>query len=342
MTESKQRRLSTGILQPDPQSFPDERMRKINSILPKFRGPAKVADQPDPGAVLNPQLAPKEIEATQLQAGDSLEIIELHRLYVSDVNPRQVTNSQRINEFALSLIKDGQIQPLIVTPHPTIKDGFMIVEGHTRRLAALKVGIPALQCLVRPFLTGKERYIAARTSNAAREGLTAMDDGLAWAELVANGVFGSFTEINEALGLGLSKPVLSRYQAFSMLPPECLQLMQEAPEKFSANAAADLRRAVAQLGLKQTLGLITGIVRGDLTPVHVLKRLRSAQAAEEVTGPRAKPETWQVLRNSKQLARIRRVGASRIVLDLAIAAPAEFEAKLSEALARLLDAEHKD
>lgn len=334
MSTTKPKRLSSGILQADSAAvFSDERLQKINAILPKFKGPARVADQPaEPSVVLDPQLRQEDDVATA--EGDLFKAVPVDKLFTADVNPRQIINEQRIVDLALSLVKDGQLQPLLVTPHPEILDAYVIVEGHTRRLAALKIGLTHLQCIVRSIPSSKARYIAARTSNSARTELYPIDDGLAWADLVDKGVFSSFGEINEALGLGLSPTALSRYKAFSDLPSECIQLMQQAPDKFTAHVAADVRVAVDRLGLRATLGLVQQVAQGGLPPKQLLRRLQ-ANKPVNTTGVR-QASIWPVLLDGRPVARIRRVDASRLTLDIPAGVPDGLEAKLARVLNDLL------
>jgi len=72
--------------------------------------------------------------------------IKIASIAPSKANPRHKVDENAIEELALSLKQLGMLQPLIVRPDA---DGFEIVCGERRYLAARKAKLKEVPCIVR-------------------------------------------------------------------------------------------------------------------------------------------------------------------------------------------------
>ena len=106
---------------------------------------------------------------TVLQTFDStqtLAIIPLAKLHDHPQNPRLVMRDDVINAITAGLA-DGfhPSHALIVRP---VDDVYQILSGHHRKAAALKAGLEAVPCWVRP-MSDEDAYMALVTSNSQGE-----------------------------------------------------------------------------------------------------------------------------------------------------------------------------
>jgi hypothetical protein len=87
----------------------------------------------------------------------NIEMWEISRIKPYDLNVK-VHDSKQIERIAKSITEFGWDQPIVVD-----KDG-VIIKGHGRRLAALKLGFPSVPVLIRSDLTD-EQVRAARLAD---------------------------------------------------------------------------------------------------------------------------------------------------------------------------------
>jgi ParB/RepB/Spo0J family partition protein len=106
----------------------------------------------------------------------NLRTIKLDQLQASDVNPRFMADPDAVHtltELAESIKANGVLQPLIVSE---AKDGYRIVAGHRRAMAASIAGLKDVPCVVRPV---KNIEVAHLVENVQREDLSAAESGQA-------------------------------------------------------------------------------------------------------------------------------------------------------------------
>jgi ParB family chromosome partitioning protein len=121
-------------------------------------------------------------------------------------------------ELVGSIRRDGVLSPLLVKP---CGDRYLVVEGHRRRQAALRIGLAAVPCAVLP---GDERLArrAAFVTNLIRKDPTPIELAVALAKAANEGQV-PVTEI--AQGLGRSVEWVKRQIAMLDWPEDVLQLV---------------------------------------------------------------------------------------------------------------------
>ncbi|MDT8862823.1 nucleoid occlusion protein [Alkalihalobacillus sp. MEB130] len=110
---------------------------------------------------------------------------EVREIKISDIvpnrfQPRTVFDEERIAELAQTIRTHGVIQPIVVRE----RDGkFEIIAGERRWRAVTKLGWETIPALVKDFNDSQTASVAL-IENLQREGLTAIEEAIAYAKLI--------------------------------------------------------------------------------------------------------------------------------------------------------------
>ena len=144
-----------------------------------------------------------------------------------------------MDELVESVRTYGILSPLLARPKG---EGYELVSGHRRRLAAQKLGLPTVPVLVRE-MTDDEAVILMVDSNLQRENLLPSEKAFAYKmKLEAMKHQGKSTSVQlapklttEQIGYeaGISKDVVKRYIRLTNLVPPLLQMVDDGRIAFS-------------------------------------------------------------------------------------------------------------
>lgn len=161
--------------------------------------------------------------------GSAVGIGQVLEVPIQDVDPnphnaRRLRSAAWIETLASSLIADGQQVPVaafIASP-----GRYTLIDGETRRLAALKAGIPTLKIhLHSKPATDAELYRLSRTLNAERKDMSILDDAYAWRELLSQKIYASSVEL--ARTLGISEEHVSNVLGMTQMPSSILAILDD-------------------------------------------------------------------------------------------------------------------
>ena len=96
--------------------------------------------------------------------------------------PRQVFNEQKLQELAISIKKNGVIQPIAVRPDKSNEGKFQIVAGERRWLAAQKAGLHEIPIVILE-LDDNESLEVAIVENIQRDDLNPIEEAKAYERL---------------------------------------------------------------------------------------------------------------------------------------------------------------
>ncbi len=111
---------------------------------------------------------------------ETIHQIELSKIYESPFNPRKHFNEDRLQELAGSIAAQGILQPLVVRAGANEK--WELVLGERRFRAAKIAKLKTVPCVVVDFTDAAARE-AQLVENAQREGITALEEAQAFADL---------------------------------------------------------------------------------------------------------------------------------------------------------------
>ena len=158
-------------------------------------------------------------------------------------HPYQVREDVAMDELVESVRTYGILSPLLARPKG---EGYELVSGHRRRLAAQKLGLPTVPVLVRE-MSDDEAVILMVDSNLQRENLLPSEKAFAYkmkleamnrqgrrTDLTSTTVVPKFRS-NEVIGKesGESRETVRRYIRLTNLVPPLLQMVDDGRIAFS-------------------------------------------------------------------------------------------------------------
>ena len=158
-------------------------------------------------------------------------------------HPYQVREDAAMDELVESVRTYGILSPLLARPKG---EGYELVSGHRRRLAAQKLGLPTVPVLVRE-MTDDEAVILMVDSNLQRENLLPSEKAFAYKmKLEAMKRQGQRTDLTSpqvaaklrtddeiAKQAGISGDTVRRYIRLTNLVPPLLQMVDDGRIAFS-------------------------------------------------------------------------------------------------------------
>ena len=199
-------------------------------------------------------------------------------------HPYQVREDAAMDELVESVRTYGILSPLLARPKG---EGYELVSGHRRRLAAQKLGLPTVPVLVRE-MTDDEAVILMVDSNLQREILLPSEKAFAYrmkleamnrqgrrTDLTSTTVVPKFRS-NEVIGKesGESRETVRRYIRLTNLVPPLLQMVDDGRIAFSPAVELSYLTRDEQTELWDLIG------REDATP-SLSQALRMKQLSRE-------------------------------------------------------------
>ena len=199
-------------------------------------------------------------------------------------HPYRVREDAAMDELVESIRVHGILSPMLARPKG---EGYELVSGHRRRLAAQKLGLPTVPVLVRE-MSDDEAVILMVDSNLQRENLLPSEKAFAYkmkleamnrqgrrTDLTSTTVVPKFRS-NEVIGKesGESRETVRRYIRLTNLVPPLLQMVDDGRIAFSPAVELSYLTRDEQAELWDLIG------RKDATP-SLSQSLRMKQISRE-------------------------------------------------------------
>ena len=196
-------------------------------------------------------------------------------------HPYQVREDAAMDELVESVRTYGILSPLLARPKG---EGYELVSGHRRRLAAQKLGLPTVPVLVRE-MTDDEAVILMVDSNLQRENLLPSEKAFAYkmkleamkhqGKATSRQVVGKLESADEVGQMnGESGRTIQRYIRLTNLVPPLLQMVDDGRIAFSPAVEVSYLTRDEQAELWDLIG------REDATP-SLSQSLRMKQISRE-------------------------------------------------------------
>lgn len=216
-----------------------------------------------------------EPRAAEPRAGD-IQHLPLAKIVRNPSQPRTQFDPATIRELAASIRERGVLQPVLVRP---AGEGYQIVAGERRFLAAREAGFHSIPAIVRP-LTDRESLLIALIENIQRENLNAIDEARAYYRLATE--YGlQHDEIGQRVGKDRS--TVSNIIRFNNLPQEVQALIES--EKISAGHA---RALLSLTSPKQQIDLAAATASHGWSVRELEERIKRS-GVSRVARPRRAP-----------------------------------------------------
>jgi len=195
-----------------------------------------------------------------------IQHVALIKIVRNPAQPRTQFAPDAIRELAASIRERGVLQPVLLRP---AGDGFQLVAGERRFLAAREAGFTTIPAIVRP-LTDRESLLIALIENLQRENLNPIDEARAYYRLATE-----YGLQHEEIGqrVGKDRSTVSNAIRFNNLPQEVQALME------SGSLSAGHGRALLSLATpKQQSDLATTAAAHGWSVRDLEERIRRSGA----------------------------------------------------------------
>ncbi len=208
----------------------------------------------------------KQAEA-EVSGNEEVRQLALKDIIPNRFQPRTVFDQERIEELAQTIRTHGVIQPIVVRER---EGKFEIIAGERRWRAVTSLGWETIPALVKEFNDSQTASIAL-IENLQREGLTAIEEAIAYAKLIE---IHGLTQESLAQRLGKGQSTVANKLRLLNLPKSVQQaILERHISERHARALLALKNEEAQtkllaeivekhLNVKQTEERIKHLVEG--------------------------------------------------------------------------------
>ncbi|MGU3782296.1 ParB/RepB/Spo0J family partition protein [Burkholderia metallica] len=173
-------------------------------------------------------------------------------------NPRVFYSESSLHELALTLKREGQIEPIKVTRLPEFPGKLVVIDGQRRLRATSINGDETINATFRTDHTPEQLYTIAYRANHDHERQTIFDDAVAWKRLLDEKVFSDQNTLAEKIGK--DKASISKTLSLNALPNTLLERMASASDVVGLQAAYFLKLIFERLGEPTADRLLTAVI----------------------------------------------------------------------------------
>ncbi|WP_199084336.1 plasmid partitioning protein RepB [Bosea sp. ASV33] len=162
--------------------------------------------------------------ADKLMEGEPIVELDPDSVDPSFVRDRLDENEQEFDEILEAIRERGQDSPILVRPHPTVAERYMVVFGH-RRLKVAKALGRKVRAVIKE-MKDREHVVAQGQENSARANLSFIEKALYASELAKL----RYDEDNAIVitALALDRTTLSKMLAVASIPEKVLRAIGSA------------------------------------------------------------------------------------------------------------------
>lgn len=205
-------------------------------------------------------------ETSQEENRVKKEILELEveKIRTNPLQPRGSFNQEKLKELADSIREKGIIQPIIVRK---IDDGYEIIAGERRLIAAKKIGISLIPAILAENLSKEGSLELSIIENIQREDLNSIDEAKGYKRLIVE--------------FGLTQEDLSRKVGKNRTTISNILRLLNLPEEIQSNI---ITGKLSEGHARALLGLDSDEYRVDLSNKIINKGLSVRETEEIVYG----------------------------------------------------------
>ncbi|MGU7816059.1 ParB/RepB/Spo0J family partition protein [Burkholderia sp. AW49-1] len=243
---------------------------------------------PEPTPVSNPTAeATTPVVSTAAPPSDALDLGAPQKVAVKDCipnpfNPRVFYSESSLHELALTLKREGQIEPIKVTRLPEFPGKLVVIDGQRRLRATSINGDETINATFRTDHTPEQLYTIAYRANHDHERQTIFDDAVAWKRLLDEKVFPDQNTLAEKIGK--DKASISKTLSLNALPNTLLERMASANDVVGLQAAYFLKLIFERLGEPAADRLLTAVIDRKKSVRDLENFLRAQSDGNKKTG----------------------------------------------------------
>ncbi|MDS0857150.1 ParB/RepB/Spo0J family partition protein [Burkholderia pseudomultivorans] len=224
----------------------------LETRLPEPMAATPAAAEPSPAAA---PAAATPVDALDLGAPQKVAVKDC---IPNPFNPRVFYSESSLHELALTLKREGQIEPIKVTRLPEFPGKLVVIDGQRRLRATSINGDETINATFRTDHTPEQLYTIAYRANHDHERQTIFDDAVAWKRLLDEKVFPDQNTLAEKIGK--DKASISKTLSLNALPNTLLERMAGANDVVGLQAAYFLKLIFERLGEPTADRLLTAVI----------------------------------------------------------------------------------
>ncbi len=226
---------------------------------------------------------PKDV----MKSEKNLVQIKMDRIKPNPYQPRGKFDKDRMEELILSIKEKGIIQPIVVR---RVGDGFELVAGERRFLAAQKLGMEQVPALVMEKLSKEEMIELSLIENLQREDLNPIDQAKSYKRLLEECGL-SQRQLSEKIGKDRSS-IANTLRLLNL--PKAIQGFVADGELSEGHA-----RAILSLpGEKEQITLSRHIIRDGLSVRKTEELAYGTKQKSKIRKPKSPPSKFLEVENS--------------------------------------------
>jgi ParB family chromosome partitioning protein len=280
--------------------------------------------QPD---AIAPTFSAESADATT--PGRALKRIPLARLHDNPLNARRIYDPAIVQERAASIATHGQKTPGMAATDPNRPGHYILIDGHYRKRALASAGKTEMECFIEDGLNDIDFYRLSFLMNEQRSDQSALDNAIAWRQLLDEGKVLKEEEICELTGI--SAGTVNKTLALLKLPESVLGVMRERPSAIGIAAGYELTLYHKLTGEERTRELAIRIMNEGLSSREVESIRKHAQDGRARKVKEISRQYKIRTDAGEQLGTIKEWDSGRVLLDIQLSDRSAREA-LVEAL----------
>ena len=220
----------------------------------------------------------EQITTSTTGSKDSIKDILISELIVNPYQPRIEMDVTQLKELALSIEREGLLQPILVTPD--LGNGYIILAGHRRVEAHKLLNKEYVKAVIHSKVAHERLAIIPIIENLQRDDMDPIENAIAFKRLLDEKIFSSQKELADKISV--SKQWMSKILTILKLPTNLL-------EKIRADKYKDINvlNALNNLDDKDSMSAYETIK--DMTRSDAIQYIKSMRQMKEV-----KPEKSNV------------------------------------------------
>ncbi|MCT9069841.1 ParB/RepB/Spo0J family partition protein [Cupriavidus gilardii] len=246
--------------------------------------------------------------------GRVLKRIPLSQLHDNPLNARRIYDPAVVQERAASIATHGQKTPGLAAPDPSRPGHYILIDGHYRKRALAAAGKLEMECFVERDLSDLDFYRLSFLLNEQRSDQSALDNAIAWRQLLDEGKVAKEEDICELTGM--SAGTVNKTLALLKLPESVLMVMRERPSAIGIAAGYELTLYYKLAGEERTRELAMRIMNDGLSSREVEAIRKQAQEGKARKVKEISRQYKIRTSGGELLGTIKEWDSGRVVLDV--------------------------
>ena len=279
---------------------------------------------------------PTSISEAAVSGGEDARQIQSIKIDVIDDNPfnaRHIYNQDKIKDLASSIATQGQKYPVPVVPNPNKPGRYILIDGHYRKRANISLGRLEIDCIFENDMPAIELYRISFMLNHERNDQTALDNALAWGNLLKLKIINSEEDLCDLTNI--SWPKINKTLALLKLSQSTLDLLKEHADKIGVAMGYEIYLYEKEFGELAGNELLQRVINEELTILEV-KSIRERASKPKERKQKETSRQYKITSNDQQLGVIKEWDNGKISMDITVDNPVK-KAQILESIKKLFE-----